>query len=195
MRRACPFLLSSLGLMALVVVAPAHAQPAPRPKFQIAVGMGASFDGPPNPEPGDPVPSYFFSAGLGAGLLGVELRSFANAGDKQEVVRVSGELVGLVRPLVPAARDRPGYGYRVLRSFSFTAGPALEKVGIGVDARWRRGGVLGAHVDVPIGPAGATKELRVRLGVRRMVATRAVVTEIAIGDSDVELYGQLAFVF
>jgi hypothetical protein len=180
--------------VALLGSAPARAESL-RPRFQIAVGMGLSLDGPPNPAPDDPVPAYFFSAGLGAGLLGLELRSFANAGDKQQVVRISAELVAVVRPLAPALGDRPGYGFRVLRSLSFTAGPATEKVGLGVDATWRTGGVGGVHVDLPVGPSGSDKELRLRLGARRMVAESVTVTAIPIRDSELELYAQIAFVF
>lgn len=183
----------TLALAALFDGEPASAQSL-RPRFQLAVGVGMSIDGPPNPDPNEPVPAYFFSAGLGAGLLGLELRSFANAGDKQQVVRVSGELVGVVRPLVRPFAEAPGYGWRVLRSFSVSLGPALEKVGLGVDSTWRRGVVGGVHLDLPVGPAG-DKELRVRLGARRLLADQVSVTAIPIRDTELELYAQAAFVF
>jgi hypothetical protein len=90
---------------------------------------------------------------------------------------------------------REGYGYRVLRSASVDLGVGVERDSVALDSDWRAGLLLGAHFDLPIGPAGATKELRLRLGVRRLFAGSGSVGDISVKDSTVELYGQVAFVF
>jgi hypothetical protein len=181
----------------LLAAAPARAETEGRPRFEVAVGMGISIDrDAPNPEPDTPVPAYFFTAGLGDGLLGLQLRSFANAGDKRQVVRISGELLGVARPLVPVVGERRGYGYSVMRTLAVELGPAIERVGIDVEARWRAGAVVGAHFDLPVAPTGsATQQLRVRLGVRRLFATSATIAGYPVEDTSLEAYGQLAFVF
>jgi hypothetical protein len=164
-----------------------------RPRFQVAVGMGASLDrNAPNPNPDRPIASFFFTGGLGAGLLGLDFRAFANGATKVQVTRLALELVGVVRPLAPIGGE--GYGFRVLRSLSADLGAALERVSLDVKSDWRRGLVLGGHGDLPIGPAGP-KELRLRLGARRMLGNRGTVASIEVADSALELYGQLAFVF
>ena len=170
--------------------------PAPRPQFQVAVGMGASIDhneGQANPDA--PVPSFFFAAGLGGGLIGLDVRSFANGAVMAQIARLSLELLGVVRPLIPVAKGRSDYGSRVLQSFSVAVGPAFERVSLGLQADGRFGASLGAHLDLPIGPAGASKEMRLRLGVRRMFAGAATVNEMPVKDTKVEVYAQLAFVF
>jgi hypothetical protein len=192
-----PFLFVSL--LALVAFAPL-AQAAPdlltRPKFQIAVGLGASIDrAAPNPHPDRPLTSFFFGAGLGAGLLGFDLRSFANGASKVQVTRLSLELVAVVRPLVLAMSDSEHYLARVARSASLDLGPAFERVSQAAAADWRQGVLLGAHVDLPVGTPGSAKELRLRLGGRRMIGTTASLSDTPIVDTTVELYGQLAFVF
>jgi hypothetical protein len=165
-----------------------------RPKFQVAVGLGASIDrNSPNPRPDQPLTAFFFTAGLGDGLWGFDLRSFANGATKVQVTRLSFELVGVLRPF--ASVDGDDYGRRVLRLLAADAGLALERVSLEVDSDWRRGLVIGAHGDLPIGRAGVPKELRLRLGVRRMLGTHGSVTSIDVADSAVELYGQMAFVF
>jgi hypothetical protein len=106
--------------------------------------------------------------------------------------RLSGELVGVLRPL--SALDGPGYGHRVLRTASVDLGIGIERVSQSLQSDWRTGLVLGAHFDVPLGPP-ADKELRLRLGVRRLVATEGTISAIPARDTTVELYGQAAFVF
>jgi hypothetical protein len=193
-----PRLLSSLAAL-VWLTAPGVARAEPdlyhRPRFDVAVGFGGSVDrGAPNPHPDRAVTSFFFSLGLGDGLFGVDLRSFGNGATKAQVNRVSYDLVGVVRPLA-AFGDRPGYRFRVARTASFDVGPSFERVSLASDAGWRAGALLGAHVDLPIGPADATKELRLRLGVRRMFGTATDVTSYAISDTTGELYAQIAFVF
>ena len=167
-----------------------------RPRFQVAVGMGASIDrAPPNPTPGRPLPAFFFSAGLGDGFWGADVRSFGNGASQSQVSRLSLEIVAAVRPLVLVVGAREGYLFRVARSLSVTVGPAYEHVSQRFNADGRLGAVLGAHVDLPIGYATARKELRVRLGARRMFGAHGQLKELRVGDSTLELAAQLAFVF
>jgi hypothetical protein len=180
----------------LALAGPARAQEIwyQRPKAQVAVGMGASLDrNAPNPRPGRPVSAFFFGVGLGDGLLGLDLRSFANGASQTQIGRLSLELVAVLRPLSRLARE--GYGFRVLRTASVDVGPAVERVSLAQVSDWRTGLLLGAHADLPIGPAGVPKELRLRLGVRRLLAAQGTVSNIPVKDSTVEIYGQLAFVF
>jgi hypothetical protein len=204
-------LIASMIAALLLVTATAQAQdlPAPldfpsapvppdlwhRPRFDVAVGVGASMDrGSANPHPDLPISAFFFSAGLGDGLFGFDLRSFANGATKVQVTRLSVDVVGVVRPLVLLG-DREGYLFRVARTASLDLGPAFERVAKDVKAAWRAGVLVGTHVDLPIGYADAAKELRVRLGLRRMFGTRTALTGIPVTDTALELYGQIAFVF
>ena len=167
-----------------------------RPMFDVALGMGASIDrGAPNPHPDLPIPSFFFSGGLGAGMWGLELRSFANGASTQQINRVSLELLGVVRPFAPLGRGNDAYPWRVLRTLAVQLGPAAEHVSFSVYEDWRDGAALGGHCDLPIGPPGEAKELRVRLGVRRMLGSTGTITMMHVGDSALELYAQAAFVF
>jgi hypothetical protein len=209
--RSFPALLATLLLAATaraqeppgqLVLPPAPELPEPaaqpdlwhRPRFQVAVGMGASFDpSSGNPNPDRPISSFFFTAGLGAGRFGFDLRSFANGATKLQVTRLSLELVGVIRPLVFLRRE--AYLVRVARTASLDVGPSFERVSKEVTAAWRAGTVLGTHLDLPLGYADAGKELRVRLGLRRMFGTRTALTGIPVSDSVLELYGQVAFVF
>jgi len=164
-----------------------------RPKVHVAVGLAASFDrNAPNPKPDDPITAFLFTLGVGDALLGLDLRSCANGATQMQLSRLSGELVGVLRPL--AILDRSGYGYRVLRTVSVDLGAGMERVSLQLQSDWRAGLVLGAHFDVPLGPA-SSKELRLRLGVRRLVATEGTIAALPARDTTLEAYGQAAFVF
>jgi hypothetical protein len=164
-----------------------------RPKVHVAVGMGASIDrGAPNPHPDDPVTAFLFTLGIGDALLGLDLRSCANGATQVQVSRLSGELVGVLRPLT--LLDRPGYGFRVLRTASLDLGLGVERVSISLQSDWRVGLVVGTHVDLPLGPP-VGKELRLRLGVRRLIATQGDIAGVPARDTTLEAYAQAAFVF
>jgi hypothetical protein len=192
----------AVTIVLLLLAAPARAQSVDdtadlyrRPRFSVAIGLGASVDHTAgNPHPDRPQPAFFFSAGLGDGLFGLDLRSFGNGATKVQVTRVSLEAVLALRPfaLLPPRED---YLTRVVHTVSLDVGPCLERVAKDVKSDWRSGAVVGAHVDLPLGYADAAKELRVRLGLRSMYGTTATLTGMPVTDSDVELYGQLAFVF
>jgi hypothetical protein len=190
-----------LTVLALAPVAPAaraadEAAFVARPKFQVAMGMGASLDrNAPNRSPGRPITAFFFAGGLGDGGVGLELRAFANGANFSQVTRLALELAFVLRPLEPMFRDHDDYGARILRAASLDIGPSVERVSLGPAATRRFGLMVGAHFDMPVGPAGAGKEMRVRLGVRRLRAGSAVLGDIEVADSTLELYAQLAFVF
>jgi hypothetical protein len=175
----------------------AAAAPLPeRPRFQLAVGLGASVDrNAPNPTPDRPITAFFFTAGLGEGSLGLDLRAFANGATTNQVTRLALEAIAVLRPLERGMREVPGYGARVLRAASVDVGPALERVSRGPLAGRRFGFVLGTHLDLPIGIEGSPKEVRVRLGLRRLHAGHATLGDIDVHDSALEIYAQLAFVF
>jgi len=191
------------GLATVVLVwaaafaSPVAAGPLPeRPRFQLAVGLGASVDrNAPNPTPDRPISAFFFTAGLGDGSLGLDLGVFANGARNTQVTRLAIEAVAVLRPLEHGMRDVPGYGARVLRAASVDVGPAVERVSLGPLAGRRFGFVLGAHMDLPIGVEGSPKEVRVRLGLRRLHAGHATLGDIEVQDSALEIYAQLAFVF
>jgi hypothetical protein len=180
----------------LLLATPAHAADLlHRPKVQVALGLAASLDrAAPNPTPGDPVTAFLFTLGVGDGLLGLDLRSCANGASQVQIGRISGELVGVLRPLTLLV-DRGGYSYRVLRTASVDLGAGFERVSISLQSDWRWGLVFGTHIDVPLSPAGATKELRLRLGVRRLLATEGTIGGVPAQDTTLELYAQAAFVF
>lgn len=194
-----------VAFVLLLLAAPARAQsvqsddPGPdlyrRPRFSLAVGLGASIDHTAgNPRPDQPQPAFFFTAGLGDGLFGLDLRSFGNGATKVQVTRVSLEAVLALRPFALLA-PRVDYPTRVVRTLSLDVGPCLERVAKDVKSAWRSGPVIGTHVDLPLGYADAAKELRVRLGLRHLSASTATLTSMPVTNSDLELYGQLAFVF
>jgi hypothetical protein len=166
-----------------------------RPRIQVAVGLGLSVDrNEPNPTPDRPIPSFFFALGLGDGPFGLELRSFANGATMTQVTRLAVELTVVARPLSLFHPDRLDYGHRVLRALAVDVGPAFERVSLSVDTRNRLGVVVGGHLDLPLGPPNAPRELRLRLGVRHLLAGRATLGDLSVGDSQLEVYGQVAFV-
>jgi hypothetical protein len=195
---SCPRLaVLALALGPLAVPSLGRAdEPPPRPKFQVALGLGASLDrNAPNPTPDRPITSFFFTAGLGDGGLGVDLRAFANGATAMQVTRLAVELIAVLRPLEPWQRGRDGYAPRVLRSASLDLGPSMERVSQSRFSDRRFGLMLGAHVDLPFTVAPTPSELRLRLGARHLRAATATVGDTPVTDTLLELYAQLAFVF
>jgi hypothetical protein len=185
--------VNRLLLLAISVVLCARAARADeRPKFQVGIGLGASIE--PDASADDPLPAFFFVGGFGDGLLGVDLRVFANGATTSQVNRTAGEVVLAVRPLSPWMTSER-YDQRVLRTVAVTAGPAYERVARGRPSDERLGLVLGLHLDLPLVPAAVRRDLRARVGVRRLIATRATLGENTVEDSVLELYGMLALVF
>jgi hypothetical protein len=166
-----------------------------RPRFQVAIGLGLSVDrAAAHPDGG--LPAFFFSAGLGDGIAGLELRSFANGATQQQVIRLSFDLVGVLRPLALAFPAPSSYGARVLRSVGVGVGPGLEIATYNRRTDRRTGLVTGAQLDLPFGGPGGASEVRLRLGFRRFLGGKITFDQgHQVGDTVVEVYGQLAFVF
>jgi hypothetical protein len=189
------FSLAAFGLALSASSARADETWPARPKFQVALGLGASFRNDPNLHPDRPMSAFFFAAGLGDGAVGLDLRAFANGATFTQVTRLAVELVAVLRPMEPTMRGRSGYLVRVLRAASLDIGPSVERVSLGPASARRYGLMFGAHLDFPVAPEGVSKELRLRLGVRRLRAGETTLGDIPVNDSALELYGQLAFVF
>jgi hypothetical protein len=171
--------------MALVAVAlvgaPALADDAAsaRPRIELAVGMGASIDDAGLSQAGlSAVPSFYATGGFGDGTFGVNLGVFTNSATGRyrspnvPVDRLAFDAMLVVRP---AAELYPGdnrYRIRVLRALALDLGLGYER-----DSRITRvpeevarfGARVGVHADVPLTPAGARSELRLRLTARRFV--------------------------
>ncbi|HSZ84190.1 MAG TPA: hypothetical protein VLA14_18020 [Polyangia bacterium] len=187
--------------------ASARAQDAPRPRLIAAIGMGTSIDRTGFVGNTETVPAFFATGGVGADWpVGVELAAFATeasgrfAGPATPIDRLALAAIGVVRPAAwTLAADDRAYASRLLRAAAVEVGLALERDGTTVRAGSRYGLHLGARVDVPLGPAGATSELRLRLAVRHMEGFYT--PRITINDADVpignstELYAAIVTVF
>jgi hypothetical protein len=166
-----------------------------RPRFQVAIGLGLSVDhAAAHPDGG--LPAFFVAAGLGDGVGGLELRSFANGATQQQVIRLDLELVGVLRPLAIALATPRRYATRVLRTLALDVGPGTETATYNRRTQHRWGLSTGAHLDFPVGGSGVGKELRLRAGVRRFFGGKVNFDDAHdVGDTVLEVYGQLAFVF
>jgi hypothetical protein len=185
----------------------AHAQDATRPRLIAALGMGASFDSTGFSGSTETVPAFFASGGVGADWrVGVELAAFASEASGRfmapatPIDRLALAAVGVVRPFAwRLAADDPRYRARLARGAAVEVGLGLERDGTTSRAGSRFGLHLGARLDIPLGPAGGTSELRLRLAVRRMeglYTPQISVNEtvLSIGDS-VETYAALVTIF
>jgi hypothetical protein len=219
--RAAVSVLSALSVLSvLFAAAPARAQEAPagleaaaasptpavppRPRMNIAIGVGQSFDATGfSPARTERVPAMFATGGLGADWpVGAELAVFASSavgryrGSDAPIDRLALDAVGVVRPLAwkVSLEDRR-YRARLVRAAAIELGLGLERDGTTLRAGSRFGLHLGARLEVPLGPAGARSELRLRLGARRMqgLYTPRVGT-VDVGDS-VEIYAALVTIF
>jgi hypothetical protein len=187
--------------------APGAARPARRPRFDVAIGIGRTYNDQPRYDqpPLDPADlqqgrrtllAYVFMATLGAdGVFGLSLRSFSNEPAFGEAARLSAELVLVGRPLAWWQREDTRWAPRVVRSFALTAGPALEQITFAMRGDWRRGVALGAHLDVPVTPGDRRSELRLRLGARRLLGPDRSFPMRTFGDTSGELWGALTLVF
>jgi hypothetical protein len=189
------------------VVGAAARGPIARPRLSAAVGFGGSFDsvGFAGTEA---VPEFVGVLGIGDGLLGLNVGGFAQSATRKQrqsdspVDRVAVDLYGVVRPGALHRRDDRSFELRVLHSLAAEVGLGLERAGRSNISGTRLLIHLGATVDLPLTPANEPTELRFRLGVRRNIglytpklygATAADVT--SVGDTAVEVYGALAFLF
>ncbi len=178
-----------------------------RPKLDVAVGMGASFDDAGLSAAGlSPVPAFFAMGGFGEGTLGGELGVFSNNATGRyrqpnvPVDRLAFDAMVAIRPAAGALPGDDRYRMRVLRTVAFDLGFGYER-----DSRItarpeevnRFGVRIGGHVDLPLTPAGASSELRVRLAVRRLIGVweETFPDGDTAPDSRVEMFAALAAVF
>jgi hypothetical protein len=201
-----------LVLAALVPARSARAQEAsasatPRPKFEAAVGMGASFDDAGMVAAGlSAVPGFFFMGGFGDGIVGIDIGVFVNSASGRfrdpnvPLDRVAFDGFLVIRPLADRWLSSARYAPRVARTLALDLGLGVEHT-----ARLTRmpesvnrfGSRIGAHVDVPLTPRDAKSELRLRLAVRRFVGASRVTfpTGDLVTDSRGEVFAALAAVF
>jgi hypothetical protein len=180
----------------------------PRPRLSGAVGMGSSFDSVGFSGGTEAVPTFVGVLGIGDGLLGLDLGTFATSATRAQrqadspVDRVAVDLYGVVRPGALHRRDDRSFEMRVLHSLAAELGLGLERAGRSNISGTRFLIHLGATVDVPLTPASEATELRLRLGVRRNVGlytpklygnTTSDVTDVV--DTAAEVYAALAVVF
>ncbi len=191
----CPA-VRRLSVLALLTLATPRAQAQDRPKLTAGIGMGMSIDrAAPNPRPDTPIPSFFALGGVGAGLVGGEVRAFANGARGDQITRVTGELVLALRPLAFFRAVDTRYAVRVARTVAIDAGVAYERVSRGIPTAHRPGVVVGGHFEMPIGHATSPKELRLRLGGRKMFGGKVTIADNQVGNSAYELFGMLVVVF
>ena len=185
----------------------AHADPAARPRFEVALGMGASLDDAGLRTSGaSPVPAFFVMAGFGSGVVGIDLGLFTNSANGRfrapnvPVDRLGLDAMLVVRPGVRLARDDRRYGARVARAAAIDLGLGYERdsrITRGPEAVDRFGLRLGAHIDIPLTAASDTSELRLRLAVRRFVgaAKQSFPGGDPAPDTSGEVFAALAAVF
>jgi hypothetical protein len=187
-----------------------------RPKLEIALGMGASFDGSGLGAAGvSAIPAFFAMGGFGDGWVGFDFGVFANSAiGRFRAPATPIDRLGLDGMLVlrPAARlrvDDARYRMRVLRSAALDVGMGFERASRivrGPETADRIGFRVGAHVDIPLtaaarpGPVASgtsAGELRLRLGVRRLIGAQASAFPGGDGAADTrgEVFAALAAVF
>ena len=190
------------------VVEAASRGPIARPRLSGAVGMGSSFDSVGFSGGTEAVPTFVGVLGIGDGLLGLDLGTFATSATRAQrqsdspVDRVAVNLYGVVRPAALHRRDDRRFDMRVLHSLAAELGLGLERAGRSSISGTRFLIHVGATVDLPLSPASEATELRLRLGVQRNIGlytpklygnTTSDVTDVV--DTAVEVYAALAVVF
>jgi hypothetical protein len=183
----------------------------PRPRFSLAVGMGATIDSTGFSDGAHLIPAFFGVGGFGDGLAGFDLGAFASSAsgryppsavEEAPVDRLALDAFGVIRPAARVHREDQRYRYRVLHTLAAELGLGLERDGRTMVAGTRFVLHTGARVEFPLTPAGLPSELRVRLAVRRAIGlytpevavAQGSTLATAVGDST-ELYAALAVVF
>lgn len=190
------------------VVEAAARGPIARPRLSGAVGMGASFDSVGFSGGREAVPTFVGVLGIGDGLLGLDLGTFATSATRVQrqadspVDRVAVDLFGVVRPAALHRRDDRSFDMRVLHSLAAELGFGLERAGRSNISGTRFLLHVGATADVPLTPASEATEVRLRFGLQRNIGlytpklygnTTSDVTDVV--DTAVEVYAALAVVF
>lgn len=146
--------------------------------------MGASIDDAGLRAAGlSAVPSFYATGGFGEGMFGVDLGLFANSATGRyrapnvPVDRLGFDAMLVVRPFADFLFGDGRYQLRVLRALALDLGLGYERdsrISGGPEEVDRFGGRLGVHVDLPLTPADARSELRLRLTARRFVSASNV---------------------
>jgi hypothetical protein len=189
---------------------PVLVQPA-RPRIEVAAGMGASFDDAGLVSGLAAVPAFFVMGGFGDGMIGFDLGLFTNSATGRfrtpnvpvDRLALDGMFVlrpGADRSFARAADWAGAYGARIVRAAAVDLGVGYERasrVTSGPQSVDRFGFRIGAHLDVPLTPANATSELRLRLAVRRFVGMSHVTFPNGdpAPDTRAEVFAALAAVF
>jgi hypothetical protein len=180
---------------------------ASRPRIEIALGMGASIDDAGLRAAGlSAVPSFYATGGFGEGAFGVDLGLFANSATGRyrspnvPVDRLGFDAMLVVRPFADFFPGDGRYRMRVLRAVALDLGLSYERdsrLAPGPEEVDRFGSRVGVHIDVPLTPAEARSELRLRLTARRFVSASNVVFPGGdpAPDTHGELFAALAAVF
>lgn len=152
---------------------------ASRPAIEVALGMGASIDDAGLHADGvSAVPSFYATGGFGRGTLGFDVGVFVNSATGRfrtpnvPVDRLGFDGMLVVRPFADFVPGDERYRTRVLRALALDLGLGFERdsrIANGPEAVDRFGARVGVHVDVPLSPAAASSELRLRLTARRFV--------------------------
>ena len=169
-----------------------------RPAFLVAVAMGASIDSSWSASTQTFVsPTFAATLEFGDGPLGFGLRLLSSQasgrGADSGPDRLALDAMAAVRPWgTRRAAETLPWGSRALRTVTLDVGLAVERISKDAASDMRGGPVFGGHADLPLTAAAGDGELRLRLGVRRMLAgTRPLGTGQA-GDSTEAFAGLVA---
>jgi len=159
------------------------------------------------------IPSFQVQIGAGQDLLGVEVWLFSNQASGRFHQKSTTTVAGNVTPvdmavdrvavdallaLHPFARQlalATSWTQRLVRSATLNLGAGVENASVGPPSVVRFGTVAGLHVDLPLSPATASSDLRLRLSARRMFAASSQAGTVTVTDSKLEAFGGLALVF
>ena len=180
---------------------------ASRPAIELALGMGASIDDAGLRAAGlSAVPSFYATGGFGQGMFGFDVGLFANSATGRyrtpnvPVDRLGFDGMLVIRPFADFVPADERYRMRVLRMLALDLGLGFERdsrISNGPEVVDRFGARVGVHADVPLTPAGARSELRLRFTARRFVGASS--STFSGGDpapdSRAELFAALAVVF
>lgn len=180
---------------------------ASRPAIELALGMGASIDDAGMHASGlSPVPSFYATGGFGQGTFGFDVGLFANSAIGRfrapdvPVDRLGFDGMLVIRPFADFVPADQRYRARVLRALALDLGLGYERdsrFSNGSEVVNRFGARVGVHADVPLTPAGARSELRLRFTARRFVGVSSATFPGGdpAPDTRVELFAALAVVF
>jgi hypothetical protein len=195
-----------------VVTETLPALPPPRPRFSLAVGVGATFDSTGFSDGGHLIPAFFGVGGFGDGLWGFDLGAFSSSASGRftspdqlndaPVDRLALDAFGVIRPAARVRRDDQGYGFRVLHTVAAELGLGVERDGRSMVSGSRFEVHTGGRVELPLTPRDQPSELRLRLAVRHafglytpeVAVAQGSTAVTSVGDST-EFYAALAVVF